>query len=283
MDGTTISALTTVPLVRAGGTATPFAVTAAVLAVYAPVAALVMRNTQGRALPSGSLDSRLADTARLPLTWHASLLYAVVFGGYVAFSVYLPAYLKTAYGLAQSDAANRHGRVRAARGGDAPAGRLAVRPARAGAGARGGARRGGRGRGGVPGHGRGPRCGQRRGVRAGGAAGPGEPGRVGHRRGRSDGWPRRFRAVAADGRAVRGDVVLRAGPGRAGGRGARDDGVHADRRAAQHQWTADAGRPTRRVVGGAARVSDPPGSAPTAPPSAGGSASGPGRSRTASW
>jgi len=31
----------------------------------------------------------------------------VVFGGYVAFSVYLPAYLKTAYGLTQADAANR--------------------------------------------------------------------------------------------------------------------------------------------------------------------------------
>jgi NNP family nitrate/nitrite transporter-like MFS transporter len=31
----------------------------------------------------------------------------VAFGGYVAFSVYLPAYLKTAYGLTQTDAANR--------------------------------------------------------------------------------------------------------------------------------------------------------------------------------
>ena len=31
----------------------------------------------------------------------------MVFGGYVAFSVYLPAYLKTAYGLTQADAANR--------------------------------------------------------------------------------------------------------------------------------------------------------------------------------
>jgi MFS transporter, NNP family, nitrate/nitrite transporter len=31
----------------------------------------------------------------------------VAFGGYVAFSVYLPSYLKTGYGLAQADAANR--------------------------------------------------------------------------------------------------------------------------------------------------------------------------------
>ena len=34
-------------------------------------------------------------------------MYAVAFGGYVAFSVYLPAYLKTAYDLAPADAANR--------------------------------------------------------------------------------------------------------------------------------------------------------------------------------
>ncbi|WP_407924486.1 hypothetical protein [Actinomadura physcomitrii] len=32
---------------------------------------------------------------------------AVAFGGYVAFSVYLPTYLKTEYGLTQVDAANR--------------------------------------------------------------------------------------------------------------------------------------------------------------------------------
>ena len=41
------------------------------------------------------------------MTWQAAALYAVLFGGYVAFSVYLPAYLKTAYGLTQADAANR--------------------------------------------------------------------------------------------------------------------------------------------------------------------------------
>ena len=35
------------------------------------------------------------------------LLYASAFGGYVAFSVYLPAYLKTAYELTPADAANR--------------------------------------------------------------------------------------------------------------------------------------------------------------------------------
>jgi NNP family nitrate/nitrite transporter-like MFS transporter len=107
MGGTAISALTTVRLVTAGGTATPFVVTAIVLAVYAVLAALLLRDAPGRAVPSEPLSERLAATARLRITWQASALYAVLFGGYVAFSVYLPAYLKTAYGLTQADAANR--------------------------------------------------------------------------------------------------------------------------------------------------------------------------------
>jgi NNP family nitrate/nitrite transporter-like MFS transporter len=107
MGGTAISALTTVKLVAANGTATPFVVTAAVLAVYAALAALLLRDAPGRAIPSQPLSSRLASTLRLRVTWQAAVLYAVLFGGYVAFSVYLPAYLKTAYGLTPADAANR--------------------------------------------------------------------------------------------------------------------------------------------------------------------------------
>ena len=41
------------------------------------------------------------------MTRQAAALYAVAFGGYVAFSVYLPTYLKSGYGLTQADAANR--------------------------------------------------------------------------------------------------------------------------------------------------------------------------------
>jgi MFS transporter, NNP family, nitrate/nitrite transporter len=107
MGGTAISALSTVKLVAAGGTATPFVVTAVVLGVYAVVAGVMLRDAPGRAVPAEPFTRRLAATARLPITWQAAVLYAVAFGGYVAFSVYLPAYLKTAYGLTQSDAANR--------------------------------------------------------------------------------------------------------------------------------------------------------------------------------
>ena len=107
MGGTAISALTTVKLVTSRGAAAPFLITAVALALYAVLAWFVMRDAPGRAIPTEPLGARLAATARLSITWQACILYAVAFGGYVAFSVYLPAYLRTAYGLTQADAANR--------------------------------------------------------------------------------------------------------------------------------------------------------------------------------
>ncbi|MBY9074117.1 MFS transporter [Nocardioides sp. WL0053] len=107
MGGTAISALTTVTLYTEVGEKAPFLITATVLAVYAVAAWLVMRDAPGRTAPTTSLMTRLAANARLPITWQACILYAVAFGGYVAFSVYLPAYLKTAYELTPADAANR--------------------------------------------------------------------------------------------------------------------------------------------------------------------------------
>jgi MFS transporter, NNP family, nitrate/nitrite transporter len=107
MVGTAISALTTVTLYEDVGETAPFLLTAAVLAIYAVVAWLVLRDAPGRVVPQGSLIGRLVANARLPISWQAAVLYAVAFGGYVAFSVYLPAYLKTAYGLDPAAAANR--------------------------------------------------------------------------------------------------------------------------------------------------------------------------------
>jgi NNP family nitrate/nitrite transporter-like MFS transporter len=107
MGGTAISALTTVKLVDGLGEKSPFLITAAVLAVYAALAWLLLRDAPGRVVPTTSILTRLGAAARLPIAWQACILYAVAFGGYVAFSVYLPAYLKTAYELDQADAANR--------------------------------------------------------------------------------------------------------------------------------------------------------------------------------
>ena len=107
MGGTAVSALTTVKLVDAHGMAAPFVITAIVLAAYGVLAALVLRDAPNRTLPTQPLGARLRETVRLPITWRASVLYAVGFGGYVAFSVYLPTYLKNAYTLTQADAANK--------------------------------------------------------------------------------------------------------------------------------------------------------------------------------
>jgi len=107
MGGTAVSALTTVRLVKGVGEPAPFLITAVALALYAVAAWLWLRDAPGRVVPTTSVTTRLAAAARLPIAWQACILYAVAFGGYVAFSVYLPAYLKTAYGLEQADAANR--------------------------------------------------------------------------------------------------------------------------------------------------------------------------------
>ncbi len=107
MGGTAISALTTVKLYTNVGDKAPFLFAAAALAVFAVVAWLLLEDAPGRQAPTTSMVARLKANARLPITWQACVLYAVAFGGYVAFSVYLPAYLKTAYDLTPADAANR--------------------------------------------------------------------------------------------------------------------------------------------------------------------------------
>jgi MFS transporter, NNP family, nitrate/nitrite transporter len=107
MGGTAISAFTTVRLYSGSGEKAPFLLTAGALAVYAVASWFLLRDAPGRQAPSGTLAARVVANARLPISWQACALYAVAFGGYVAFSVYLPSYLKTAYELDAVDAANR--------------------------------------------------------------------------------------------------------------------------------------------------------------------------------
>ena len=107
MGGTAVSAFTTVQLATRYGRAFPFLLVAVVLAVYGAVAALLLRDAPGRTVPAGSFLARTWATLRMRATLQLSALYAVGFGGFVAFSVYLPTYLKNAYGLTQADAALR--------------------------------------------------------------------------------------------------------------------------------------------------------------------------------
>ncbi|WP_421743348.1 MFS transporter [Cellulomonas sp.] len=107
MGGTAISAFTTVRITDAYGPEAPFVLVACVLAVYAVASALLLRDKPGRPVPQGSFLARTWATARIPATGQLSLLYALGFGGFVAFSVYLPTYLVNAYDLTAADAAAR--------------------------------------------------------------------------------------------------------------------------------------------------------------------------------
>ena len=51
--------------------------------------------------------TRFRAAARLPIARDLAVLYAITFGGFVAFGVYLPTFLKTVYGLETTDAATR--------------------------------------------------------------------------------------------------------------------------------------------------------------------------------
>ena len=107
MGGTAISAFTTVRLADHFSRSTPFVLVAIVLAVYGIVAMVLLREAPNRPAAAGGFWARLLKTLKLPATTQLSLLYAVGFGGFVAFSVYLPTYLKNAYDLTPADAANR--------------------------------------------------------------------------------------------------------------------------------------------------------------------------------
>ncbi len=107
MGGTAISAFTTVQLVEAVGRSFPFDLVAVVLAIYAVVSYLLLRDQPDRAIAGGSMLARTIANLKIPATLQLAFLYAVAFGGFVAFSVYLPTYLTTAYGLERSDAALR--------------------------------------------------------------------------------------------------------------------------------------------------------------------------------
>jgi MFS transporter, NNP family, nitrate/nitrite transporter len=105
--GTAIASFSTVQIADAWGRSAPFLIVAVVLAAYAVVSWMLVRDAPGRTPTAGSMLSRTIATVRRPVTLQLSWLYAIAFGGFVAFSVYLPTHLANAYGLERSDAALR--------------------------------------------------------------------------------------------------------------------------------------------------------------------------------
>ncbi|WP_137994706.1 nitrate/nitrite transporter [Streptomyces vilmorinianum] len=103
MGGVALSGYFT-PRIAEHGENLPFLVVAGALTVYAVLAALLVTDRPDRPVPTASLVSRLGSAGRLRVTWELAALYAIGFGGIVAFGVYLPTYLKTWYALDPTDA-----------------------------------------------------------------------------------------------------------------------------------------------------------------------------------
>ncbi|MFF2009080.1 MFS transporter [Streptomyces sp. NPDC058195] len=106
MGGVALSGYFT-PRIAEHGKNLPYLVVAAALVVYAALAAFLVTDRPGRPVPAESLTRRLGRAGRLRVTWELSALYAIGFGGIVAFGVYLPTYLKTWYDLTPTDAGTK--------------------------------------------------------------------------------------------------------------------------------------------------------------------------------
>ncbi|MFJ8748847.1 nitrate/nitrite transporter [Streptomyces sp. NPDC102441] len=85
----------------------PFWIVAGALLVYSLLAAVLITDHPGRKVPTDSLAHRLGEAGRLRVTWELSALYAIGFGGIVAFGVYLPTYLKTWYEMSPTEAGTK--------------------------------------------------------------------------------------------------------------------------------------------------------------------------------
>ncbi len=106
MGGVALSGYFT-PRIAKHGDNLPFIVVAIALAAFAVLGALLITDRPDRPVPTSSLGTRLGQAGRLRVTWELSALYAIGFGGIVAFGVYLPTYLKTWYDLSPTDAGTK--------------------------------------------------------------------------------------------------------------------------------------------------------------------------------
>jgi NNP family nitrate/nitrite transporter-like MFS transporter len=107
MVGTALSAFFTPRFARWFGLFTTHVIVAVVLAVTALLCMVAMSNAPGFAANTAAVLPKLRAAAKLPVTWEMSFLYAVVFGGFVAFANYLPTYIKTIYGFPPVEAGAR--------------------------------------------------------------------------------------------------------------------------------------------------------------------------------
>ncbi|UTT65865.1 MFS transporter [Janibacter sp. CX7] len=107
--GTAIAAFTTLQLSDAFGRPAPFVLVAVLLALYAVAAWSLLRPPPGPGGHAGGGNwlGAAVRTLAQPVAIKLALLYAISFGGFVAFSVYLPTYLVNNFGMATGAASLR--------------------------------------------------------------------------------------------------------------------------------------------------------------------------------
>lgn len=107
MGGTALSAFFTPRMVTAFGYVTTHVIIAVALAVIGVIIWVLMRDSPLWSPNTDPVLPKLAAAAKLKVTWQMAFLYAVVFGGFVAFSTYLPTYLKDVYEFGLTEAGTR--------------------------------------------------------------------------------------------------------------------------------------------------------------------------------
>lgn len=107
MVGTALSAFFTPRFVHWFGLMQTHIIIAVALAATAAVSFVVLRNSPAFEPNTDPVVPKLIAASKLPVTWEMSFLYAVVFGGFVAFANYLPTYIKTIYGFPPVEAGAR--------------------------------------------------------------------------------------------------------------------------------------------------------------------------------
>src|SRR6478609_3623008 len=94
MGGTALSSFFTPRFVTWFGYGVTHLIIAAALVVVAFIVWSLMQDSPVWSPNTDPVVPKLAAALRLPITWQMSFLYAVAFGGFVAFSTYLPTFLK---------------------------------------------------------------------------------------------------------------------------------------------------------------------------------------------
>lgn len=107
MAGTAFSAFFTPRMVNEFGRFQTHLIVAIALAVCGVLALLFARNAASWKPATESAMPRIKSALKLKVTWQMMVLYAVTFGGFVAFSTYLPTLLKSEYGFSITDAGAR--------------------------------------------------------------------------------------------------------------------------------------------------------------------------------